>query len=124
MWLTMPKNITLVAATCGGYNNVRFEWKGGAQRKFTTSALPFFRPASRQKLSDDLTCVSGCPSGWIRLFGRCFVVPALEAKADVAAEHCRRLGGHLAVVDSDLGNQGLHALTGGRGLRRRMKNNE
>ena len=92
MYLTAPVNLTLIAATCGGYNDVRFAWKGGAQREFTTSAAPFFRPASRHKLGDDLTCGSGCPPGWIRLFGRCFVVPAMEAKADLAAEHCRRLG--------------------------------
>ena len=39
----------------------------------------------------------------------------MEAKADVAAQHCRRLEGHLAVLEDDFENQGLHALTAGQG---------
>jgi hypothetical protein len=115
VWLTAAANLTLIAGTCGGYNNVQFAWKGGAQRQFTTSALPFFRPASQQKLSANLTCSAGCPLGWIHFFGRCFIVPAMEAKADVAAAHCRRVGGNLAVIENDIQNQALHALTGGQG---------
>jgi hypothetical protein len=113
VWLTVPVNLTLIAASCGGYNNLQFEWRGGAQREWTTSVSPFLRAASDSKLSNDLTCVAGCPPGWIRISGRCFVVPAKKAKQDVAAAYCRQLGGHLAVIPDDFQNQGLHALTGG-----------